>query len=69
MGLRGIAETDENGQIEETYYDKDRNTIDATTESKFLDDVDLANDISPNPTETKSQTEDAQIQNCILSVF
>jgi len=68
LRVRSIATTDENGEIKTIYYDKD-----GPDESKFLDDVDLARDDSPNPTdqhiqsETKSQAEDAHNQNSGLT--
>lgn len=55
-------------EIKTIYYDKD-----GPDESKFLDDVDLARDDSPNTTdqhiqsETKSQAEDAHNQNSGLT--
>ena len=63
LRVRSIAKTDENGEMETIYYNKDGQIIDGPAESKFLDDVDLASDVSPNPTdphiqsETKIQTE------------
>lgn len=71
--VRSIATTDENGESKTIYYDKDGQIIDGPDESKFLDDVDLVRDDSPNPTdqhiqsETKSQAEDAHNQNSELT--
>ena len=70
--VRNIATTDENGEMKTIYYNKDGQMIDRLDESKFLNDVDLARDGSPNPTnqhiqsETKSQAEDAHNQNSRL---
>jgi hypothetical protein len=71
--VRSLAKTDENGKMKTIYYNKDGQIIDAPPESKFLDDVGLANDGSPNPTdqqiqsETKSQTERVNNQNSRLT--
>ena len=71
--VKTIAKTDENGELEIISYDKNGHIIDGPAESKFLDDVDLASDGSPNPTdqqiqsETKSQTEDVHNQNSGLT--
>lgn len=63
LRVRSIATTDENGEIKRNYYNKDGQIIDGPAESKFLDDVDLASDVSQNPTEIKSQSGDVHIQN------
>ena len=73
LRVRSIATTDENGEMKTIYYNKDGQIIDGPDESKFLNDVDLARDGSPNPTdqhiqsETKSQAEDAHNQNSRLT--
>ena len=63
LRVRSIATTDKNGEIKRNYYNKDGKIIDGLAESKFLDDVDLTSDVSPNPTEIKSQSGDVHIQN------
>ena len=72
LRIRSILTIDENEEMKTIYYNKDGQMIDRLDESKFLNDVDLARDGSPNPTdqhiqsETKSQAEDAQNQNSTL---
>lgn len=67
--VRSITTTDENGELKIISYNKDGQIIDAPTDSKFLDEIDLVSDDSQNPTDkqiqskTKSQTEDVQNQN------
>ena len=59
--------------METIYYNKDGQIIDGPAKSKFLDDVDLASDVSPNLTdrhiqsETKIQTETVHNQNSGLT--
>jgi hypothetical protein len=71
--VKSIRKTDENGEMETIYYNKDGQIIDGPAESKFLDDVDLASDVSLNPTdphiqsETKIQTETVHNQNSGLT--
>ena len=73
LRVRSIAKTDENGEMETIYYNKDEQIIDGPAESKFLDDEDLASDVSQNPTdphiqsETKIQTETVHNQNSGLT--
>jgi len=73
LRIRSVAKTDENGEVKTIYYTKDGQIIDGPAESKFLNDVDLASDGSPNSTdqhiqsETKSQTEDVHNQNSGLT--
>jgi len=73
LRIRSVAKTDENGEVKTIYYTKDGQIIDGPAESKFLNDVDLASDGSPNSTdqhiqsETKNQTEDVHNQNSGLT--
>ena len=51
LRIRSMAKTDENGEVKTIYYTKDGQIIDGPAESKFLNDVDLASDGSPNSTD------------------